>query len=212
MQRSVIWLQEQSKKRDEDLRGENPNIVKFAKQHTFTTKDWTEAHSWKVSTSKQIRFLPALDVYVAVKPGLRGDLTDAKAMSYVTAFTECNWATYDEFTTMFTSVFILRVDHTRPELFTCTCAANAKEFTCCHSLGVALMKKTLFAPRAAQVQLLGRKRRRGRRPMAAPAWERIEFELRSPIQHPQQDVNILLGIPPNILGDDLAADFVDEIV
>ena len=70
------------------------------------------------------------------------------------------------------------------------------------------MRRTLVAPRAAQVQLLGRKRRRGRRPLAAPAWERMEFELNTPIQHPQQDNDILLGPPvPDIAADLIAEQF-----
>ena len=68
------------------------------------------------------------------------------------------------------------------------------------------MRRTLVAPRAAQVQLLGRNRRRGRRPLAAPAWELMEFELNAPIQHPQQDNNILLGVPVENLAADLVAE------
>ena len=112
---------------------------------------------------------------------------------------------------MFFNVFILRHDVTRPELYNCTCARNAKEFTCAHSLGVAMMKGTLAAPRADQVQLLGRKRRRGRRPMAAPAWERMDFQLQSPPQHPQQDASVLLG-PAVLIANSLAADLVEELV
>lgn len=63
-----------------------------------------------------------------------------------------------------------------------------------------------MAPRAAQIVLLGCKRRRGRRPVAAPASERMEFEFLFPIQHLQQDNNILLGIPVDILTADLVAE------
>ena len=76
-------------------------------------------------------------------------------------------------------------DETRPEMYDCTCSVNAKEFTCVHSLGVAMMRGTLVPPQAAQVQLLGRKRRKGRKPLAAPAWERMPFALDTPPQHPQ---------------------------
>lgn len=207
LQKGLIWLREQSEKRDEGLEGDrNPNVIKFAPSHTFTTKDWTQAHAWNTDRRKQIRFLPLLNVYVAVAPGARGDLNDARANAYVDIFTHCSWATYDEYTSMFYHVSILRSDPTRPELYNCTCAHNAKEFTCIHSLGVAMMRRTLVAPRAAQVVLLGRKRRRGRRPMAAPAWERMEFELHTPIQHPQQDNNILLGVPVENLAADLVAE------
>ena len=48
--------------------------------------------------------------------------------------------------------------------------------------------------------------------MAAPAWERMEFTLRSPILHPQQDDDILLELPANLPRDDLAADLVSEVV
>ena len=203
LQKRISWLLEQSQRRDESVGNVNPNLVKFARQHTFTTKDWTSAHSWKVSTSKQIRYLPQVDVFVAVAPGIKGDLTDEKANRYATTFTDCSWCTYDEYTTMFHNVFILRSDPTRPEKYDCTCATNAKTFTCIHSLGVALMRRILTAPRAAEVRLLGRKRRRGRRPMAAPAWERMEFALNSPVQHPQQDEGILLGPPVSLLAIDL---------
>ena len=212
LRKGVVWLQEQSANRDENFEGLNPNVLKFARNHTFKTKEWTQAHTWKVSTSKQIRYLPQLDIYVAVAPGVKGDLTDQKASFYATTFTECSRPTYDEYTTMFRNVFILRSDTARPEMFNCTCAVNAKEFTCTHSLGVALMKGILTPPREAEVKLLGRKRRRGRRPMAAPAWERMEFTLRSPIVHPQQDDEILLGLPTNLPRNDLAADLVSEVV
>jgi hypothetical protein len=62
-----------------------------------------------------------------------------------------------------------------------------------HSLGLAMMRGTLNAPRAAQVQLLGRKRKRGRRPLAPPAWEMLPCAINSPLQHPQQDPAVLLG-------------------
>ena len=211
LRKGMSWLKEQSEKRDDISESDEPDILKFAEEHTFTTKDWTLAHAWKVNSSKQIRFIPQLNAYVAVAPGIKGDLTDSKALAYVATFTDCSWATFDDYTAMFFNVFILRYDNTRPELYNCTCARNAKEFTCAHSLGVAMMKATLAAPRAAQVQLLGRKRRRGRRPMAAPAWERMDFHLQSPLQHPQQDESILLG-PALAVTNDLAADLVNELV
>ena len=46
--------------------------------------------------------------------------------------------------------------------------------------------------------------------MAAPAWERMEFELNTAIQHPQQDNDILLGPPvPDIAADLIAEWFFD---
>jgi hypothetical protein len=58
-----------------------------------------------------------------------------------------------------------------------------------------MMRGTLVAPRAAQIQLLGCKRRRGRKPMAVPAWEMMPFALDTPPQYPQRVAAILLGIP-----------------
>lgn len=101
-------------------------------------------------------------------------------------------ATFDDFTNMYYNVCILTEDVTRPELFSCTCSTNAKELTCVHSLGLAMMRGTLNA----QVQLLGRKRKRGRRPLAPPAWEMLHFAINSPLQHPQQDPVLLLGAQP----------------
>ena len=80
------------------------------------------------------------------------------------------------------------------------------------SLGIAMMERILVPSQAAQVQLLGRKRRRGRKPLAAPAWERMAFALDTPRQHPQQEAAILLGPHAAIqlegVGADLAAEFV----
>ena len=51
---------------------------------------------------------------------------------------------------------------------------------------------------------LGRQMKRGRRPQAAPAWERQRFDILSPVQHPQQDPDVLAGNGANRdLGDDL---------
>ena len=85
----MSWLKEQSEKRDDISESDEPDILKFAEEHTFTTKDWTLAHAWKVNSSKQIRFIPQLNAYVAVAPGIKGDLTDSKALAYVATFTDC---------------------------------------------------------------------------------------------------------------------------
>ena len=65
---------------------------------------------------------------------------------------------------------------------------------------------------ASSVELLERKRRRGRKPLAAPACERMAFALDTPPQHPQQEAAILLGPHAAIqlegVGADLAAEFV----
>ena len=182
----------------------------FAKSHT---SDWTEANAWKKSTSKQIRFLPRLNVFVAIAAGVKGDLNDEKANAYALKFREGAWDTFDEFTSMYFNVCILYHDMSRPEEYGCTCSTNAKEFTCVHSLGVAMMRGTLAPPQAAQVQLLGRKKRRGRKPLAAPAWEMMQFAIDTPPHHPQQDDAILLGhaVAQNeVAGGDLAADLVAE--
>jgi hypothetical protein len=180
------------------MRDAGPNQVTYAHTHTFITKDWTEAHAWRMNKSKQIRLIPQLNVYVAVAPGVHGDLTDHRALAYERTFASGSWDSFDDFTQMYFNVFILRFDISRPEGYNCTCHKNAKEFTCVHSLGLALMKGTLAPPVGAFVQLLGRKRRRGRRPQLPPAWEMMPFALNSPLQHPQQDNGVLLGIvqPP----------------
>lgn len=71
--RSLLWVKEQSVRRS-DGPDQNPNANKitFAQEHTRTTNDWTCANSWVNNTSKQIRFLPLLNAYVATAPGVRG--------------------------------------------------------------------------------------------------------------------------------------------
>jgi hypothetical protein len=107
---------------------------------------------------------------------------------------------------MFYNVSILHHDVTR---------APAKEFTCVHTLGVAMMRGTLVALHAAQIHLHGRKRMRGRKPLAAPAWEMMPLAIDTPPQHPQQDPGILMGaipaVAPNVVaGANLVADLIAE--
>ena len=101
---------------------------------------------------------------------------------------------FDDHTSITNNVCILTVDQTRQEGYTCTCKQNAKEFACIHSLGVAIFRGTIIPPIAARVRLLGRKRRRGRRPQAAPAWMRQPFNLNSPIAHPEQNEAAVAGL------------------
>ena len=195
---SIQWLREQSV-----LRDVGPNQITFAQTHTFSTRDWTEANAWRINTSKQIRYIPQLDVYVAAAAGLVGHLTDNKALSYEEKFANGTWETFDDYTKMYFNVSILRRDVSRPEGYYCTCHKNAKQFTCIHSIGVALMRGTLVPPDPAFVQLLGRRRKRGRRPEIPQAWEMLPFALNSPLPHPQQDNAILVGGQPLNLGEEL---------
>ena len=55
--------------------------------------NWTGYNSWRLKKSKQIRVLPQDNIYVAVVPGITGDLTDARASAYVAIFTDCTWGT-----------------------------------------------------------------------------------------------------------------------
>jgi hypothetical protein len=71
-----------------------------------------------------------------------------------------------------------------------------------------MMRGTLIAPHAAQIQLIGCKRRRGRT-MAARAWEMMPFALNTSPQHTQRDAVILLGIPC-AAGANLAVDLIVE--
>jgi hypothetical protein len=105
LQRGLLWIKKQSKRRSD-----GPNKITFAHEHTRTTTDWTCANSWVNNTSKQIRFLPLLNAYVVTSNGVRGDLTDARANTHLIAFQECNWGTYDQYTSMSHNVSILRHD------------------------------------------------------------------------------------------------------
>lgn len=185
----LSWLGEQSTKRDSN----NPNYMKFATTHTFKTADWTAAHAWRTDNKKQIRFVPDAQVYVTLSSYATGHLTQDRAVTLINTFTDSTWNTFDAFTSMFHNASILRADQTRPEGFRCSCVANCKEFTCHHSLAVAMIRGTLVPPENARIHLLGRKRKRGRKPQAAPAWERMAFDINSPVNHPQQDEAELAG-------------------
>ena len=78
----------------------------FTKSHTFTTGNWTSTNAWKKSTSKQIRFLPLLNVFVAIAAEIKSDLTDAKANAHALKFCDGAWDTFNEFTSMFFNVCI----------------------------------------------------------------------------------------------------------
>jgi hypothetical protein len=207
--KAQLWLGEQSLRRDMH----NPNYLKFAKTHTFVTKDWTEAHSWRMNNKKQIRYVPYMQTYVALSPTAVGDLTEARAVNLINAFNNSSWETYDIFTNMFYNVSILRVDATRPEGFNCTCLNNCKFFHCCHSLGVAMIRTTMVAPVNARVHLLGRERKRGRKPQAGHAWERQGIDINSPVHHPQQNHAELAGEEQGAVvhGENLGEELEQEI-
>ena len=111
-----LWLCEQSERRDEA----NPNYLQFATKPTLTTLHWTKANSWVRCNNKQIRFVLERSTFVALHPSVAGHLTAERAIQYINTFDASSWESYDEFTSMFHNVYILRVDNTRPEGFKCS--------------------------------------------------------------------------------------------
>jgi hypothetical protein len=115
LRRALLWLREQSERRDPGHEGaRNPNAQKFALEHDFITLDWTEAYAWRMKAQRQIFFLPEQNIFVAAAPGARGDLTEIKALAFDNAFTSCSLATYDEYTSI-TPIF-LSCDMIPPDL------------------------------------------------------------------------------------------------
>ena len=183
------WLTSQSTRRDPA----NPNPIPFTGVHTIVTSNWTEAYRWSRDTARQLRITND-GVYVAVNGDVRGDLTDEKAAYFVAMFTNFTFGSFDDFTKASNNVCVIRPDLTRQEGYNCTCKVNAKEHSCNHSLDVAIIRGTLVPPREAKVTLLGRKRKRGRKPLAAPAWQHQPFDIVSPQYHPEQNPDILAGV------------------
>ena len=177
---AMHWLKDKSLRYDPL----NPNHISFTMKHTITTGNWVESYRWSRDRSVQIRIIN--DIYVTVTEN-RGDLTDNRAQRFIAMFTDFSFNSFDEYTSVSNNVSILRRDVTRQEGYNCTCHQNAKEFFCVHSLGIAIIRGTMVPPREAKVTLLGRKRKRGRRPQAAPAWQYQPFDLNTPVQHPQQN-------------------------
>lgn len=136
-----------------------------------------------------------------------GEFTDMKARNFIQKFNGFTFETYDEYVSTFSKVCIVRPELSRQEHFDCTCHDNAKEFTCKHSLGVAILRRKLVMPEGTKIMLLGRLQKRGRKRRAAPAWQAQPFHLHSPVAHVQQDANVLAGIE---VGEALQAN--DDIV
>jgi hypothetical protein len=199
------WVGEQSTRRDVT----DVNYIEFALQHSFTTLDWKKAHAWRSDLKKQIRYIPDRQTYVTLSAESIGVLTHNRAVALINTFNESSWDSYDVFTSNYANVTILTRDNSRPEGYVCSCMANRKEFTCCHSLAIAMIRGTMVAPEQARVHLLGRKKRRGRIPLAGPAWERVRLDINSPPNHPQQDAAELAGIGEG--GGNLIAQLQEEI-
>lgn len=194
------WLGEQSRRRYDG----DANYIPFTNVHTISTSDWTEAYRWTRDTSKQLRVIG--DTYVAINKDVRGHLTDAKASAFIATFTDFTFPTFDNYTSTSHNVCIIRPDLTREENFNCTCKQNAKTHSCVHTIGVGILRGTMIPPKEAKVTLLGRKRKRGRKPLAAPAWEHHPFDIVSPLHHPQQNPDIIAGaVPFDALADILDA-------
>ena len=120
------------------------NYKPFAPVHTMTTKCWTDAYRWSKDASNQVRIRAADNIYVVVRKHVGGHLTDARASSLIDKFLNFSFLTYDEYTHLTKNVCILREDESRPELYNCTCIANAEEFTCKHSVGIAMRRHTMI--------------------------------------------------------------------
>ena len=83
----------------------NPNHTPFTTVHTIITTDWVEAYRWEKDTSNQVR-LVGLN-YVCVSAN-REHRTDAKAASLVAAFTDLNFASFDDYASASNNVCVLR--------------------------------------------------------------------------------------------------------
>lgn len=187
--KSLDYLSEQSLNRDP----QHPYCKTFALTPTLTTKAWTEAMEWKQSNRKQLRLLEDVNYYVTISSRTLGELTEDKARSILKQYEECSWETFDLYAITHHNVCVLIPDATRAEGYRGTCQKNAKEFTCIHSLGVAILRRTMLPPNVAGATLLGRRKRKGRRPQAGSAWDLMPLDIRSPVHHAQQDALILAG-------------------
>lgn len=144
------WIDDQSRRRDVN----DVNYIEFALTHTFTTLDWKSAHVWKSDLKKQIRYVAERQTFVTLSAESVGVLTHDRAVAFINAFHESSWNSYDVFTSNYANVTIITVDNSRPEGYKCSCMKNRKEFTCCHSLAVAMIRGTMVAPEEARVHLL----------------------------------------------------------
>jgi hypothetical protein len=70
--------------------------------------------------------------------------------------------------------------------------------SCIHSFGVGNIRGTMVPPVVARGTLLGRQRKRGRKPRAAGAWMYQAYDIRSPARHPLQDPAVLAGHVPMV--------------
>ena len=169
----------------------NANFLKFAFTHTFKTKDWTKAFAFKNNKEVQMRLVDG--IYVLTSPYTNGRLDDENARKIIKRFENLEFKDFLEYTLNLHNAFVLHENASRPEGYSCTCPINAKEFTCEHSLAVANLRGNILPPEAAQVTLLGQKRKRGRRPQVAGAWVYQQLDIASPVAHPPQDAAILAG-------------------
>jgi hypothetical protein len=184
------WMRDLSLRKDST----SPNYIPFASVHTISTGDWTEAYRWSRDTYRQLRITGG--EYVAVSRNVQTDLTDERAARLSHELTHNTFNTFDEFTAASNSVCLIRVNASREEGYDCTCKQNAKEFSCVHSLGVGIIRGTMVPPEVARATLLGRQRKRGRKPRAAGAWMYQAYDIRSPARHPLQDPAVLAGQVP----------------
>ena len=130
--------------------------------------------------------------YLKTDKEVKSDLTDSRASRLIDKINNVIFRSFDDFTSCTDNIFFSNVDQSRDEGYSCTCKQNAKELSCIQSVGIAIICGTLVPPRRAMVTLLGRKRKVGRKPMAAPAWEHQSFEIDTPPAHPEQNVSSLV--------------------
>ena len=145
----MAWIQTRSEKK-------NPidiNYAPFVKNHSMTNTCWEDAYRWTKDQRFQKWRRVADDTYLVTDKEVKSDLTDSRASRLIDKINNVTFTSFDDFTSCTNNIFVLNVDQSRDEGYSCTCKQNAKEFSCLHSVGIAIIRGTLVPPRRAMVTL-----------------------------------------------------------
>jgi hypothetical protein len=170
------WLRKHSLARDTN-RQYGTRFILF-NDITIATTLWNDAINWL--KDKDNLFFDVDDdeiktyVCLAYRTIGKKSFTKNKAKHLYEEFKTRPWKSFDKYATFSNNVYIIQASRFRKEKFTCTCHDNVKQFTCKHSLAIAMKINKLQPP---LLQSIASNKKRGRPPKLGTAYTRTIMDL-----------------------------------
>jgi hypothetical protein len=141
------------------------NLKKIDKTPKIDLPTWTSAYQWAKSKKKVLSEQTAEGVQYFIPSGSKTEITTEEVKIYK----EQNQTSFDQLIEEQFGIWNLHVSQNHSQGTTCSCPHFFKNFTCKHSVGIAIRLGHVKAPAEAKNVPLNQKRKPGRPKKARPA-------------------------------------------